>query len=129
MDEIIGDELFFGMSETVVNDGHWLGDTQYSKFANLIDYSKFSNRRTAYIFDNVPIDASDAIYMRNIMWSAKVENYSREVTMALDVVSEIGSLYYPVIFVGLALSWVFINPFRDLDLAVSFSELKGDICM
>ena len=49
--------------------------------------------------------------------------------MALDVISEIGSLYYPVLFVGLVISFIFIDPFRDLDLANSFSELKGDICL
>ena len=77
LEEIVGDELFFGMSETVVNDDHWLGATQTEEFANLIDYAKFSNRRNAYNFENVPIDASDAIFMRNIMWSAKVDLYSR----------------------------------------------------
>ena len=129
LEEVIGDELFFGMSETDVNDDHWLENTQTGEFANLIDYAKFSNRRNAYIFDNVPIDASDAIYMRNIMWSAKVQIYSREVTMALDVISEIGSLYYPVFFVGLVISFVFIDPLRRLDLAKAFSQLKGDICL
>ena len=57
VDEVVGDELFFGMSETVVNDDHWFGSTQTEEFANLIDYAKFSNRRNAYNFENVPIDA------------------------------------------------------------------------
>ena len=46
------------------------------------------------------------------MLSARVQSYSREVTMALDVISEIGSLYYPVLFVGLVISFLFIDPFR-----------------
>ena len=28
LEEVIGDELFFGMSETDVNDDHWLENTQ-----------------------------------------------------------------------------------------------------
>jgi hypothetical protein len=127
VNEVIGDELFFGASEMIVKDDHWVGATKTQEFANLIEYAKFSNRRTAYIYDNVPIDASDAIYIRNIMWSAQVQDYSREVTMALDVISEIGSLYYPLLFVGLLFSFLFIDPFRNLDQAKSFSELKEDI--
>ena len=95
---------------------------------NIVENVSFRNNRDAYNYENVEIDKNDAIFIRNLMWTNKGHVYTRTVTAAIDEISAIGGLYYPLLFLGFALSFIFVDPFRKLDLSIAFSKLKNHIC-
>jgi hypothetical protein len=126
-DEIMGDELWFGLSSIYINDDNIFSKMRETEVVNLISKVKFNQRRDAYNYDNTAIDKDDVIFIRNLMATNEGKIYSRVVTPIIDEIAGVGGLYYPVLFLGIGLSILFTEPLRKLDLALAFSKIKRNI--
>ena len=75
----------------------------------------------------MPIGGEDVIYVRNLMTTNEAKKFTREVVSYLDEVSNVGGLSDPILLVGFFFSFLFVDPFRRLDLSLQFSRLKAGI--
>ena len=75
----------------------------------------------------MPIGGEDVIYVRNLMTTNEAKKFTREVVSYLDEVSNVGGLSDPILLVGFIFSFLFVDPFRRLDLSLQFSRLKAGI--
>ena len=88
----------------------------------------FTNRRNAYNFEYTEITEDDVIFIRNLMTTNEGSYYQRVVTPLVDEISAVGGLFYPLLTIGFVASFIVVDPFRKLELAIAFSELKKNIC-
>ena len=72
--------------------------------------------------------ADELIYMRSLMISAMGGKHERQVVQMADEIGMFGGLLEIAIFFGTFVYSATYGPFRDLDLAISFSQLKNQIC-
>ena len=106
-----------------------LSNNRGNEYINVVEKLDFTQNRFAYNFEHTNIDPSDVIFLRNFMVSNKSHRYSRVVTSFIDEVSAVGGLFYPVLSIGIAMSFIFVDPFRKMDLALAYNELKNSICV
>jgi hypothetical protein len=126
--EIMGDELWFGLNTVEINDKNIFADYRKGEFVNMIHEVDFTNRRNAYNFEYTEITGDDVIFIRNLMTTNEGSFYQRVVTPLVDEISAVGGLFYPLLTIGFVASFIVVDPFRKLDLAIAFSELKKNIC-
>ena len=127
-DEIMGDELWFGLSTVEINDNNLFAEYRSGDFVNMVHEVDFTNSRYAYNYDETEIIAEDVIFIRNLMTTNEGHFYSRLVTPFVDEISAVGGLFYPLLFIGFILSFLIVDPFRSLNMAIAFSKVKKNIC-
>ena len=127
--EVMGDEFFFGLNSVEIDDNHLVSNNRANEFVNVVEKLDFTQNRFAYNFEHTTIDPAEVIFLRNFMLSNKSHRYSRVVTSFIDEVSAVGGLFYPVLSIGIVMSIIFVDPFRKMDLALAFNELKNSICV
>ena len=127
-DEIMGDELWFGLSTVEINDNNLFPEHRHCDFVNMVHEVDFTNSRYAYNYDDTEIIAEDVIFIRNLMTTNEGHFYSRLVTPFVDEISAVGGLFYPLLFIGFILSFLIVDPFRSLNMAIAFSKVKKNIC-
>ena len=124
----MGEELWFGLGQVEINDSHFFNEKRKGEYVNVIDKKHFTNRRDAYDFSEVEIKNDDVIFIRNMMWTNEGQQSTRIKTHFIDEISAVGGLYYPFLGMGIVLSFLFVDPFRLIDLSIAFSKLKNNIC-
>ena len=123
----MGDEFWFSINQVTIDDNSWVNARRSGTFVNCAGQVKFTNGRYAYNYDNVAISGDDVIYVRNLMTTNEAKSFTREVVSYIDEVSNVGGLSDPFLMVGFLISFIFVDPFRKLDLSLQFSRLKSKI--
>ena len=123
----MGDELWFSVNKISIDDSNFINSKRTGEYVNCAGKVKFTNGRFAYNYDNVPIGGEDVIFVRNLMTTNEAKKFTREVVSYLDEISNVGGLSDPILLVGFFLSFLFVDPFRKLDLSLQFSRLKSSI--
>ena len=60
--------------------------------------------------------------------SPESEIHERKRVKLLTAVADLGGLYALLMAIFATFYWVFVEPYRDLHLAVSFNKMKNQIC-
>ena len=63
------------------------------------------------------------------MFSNEGEIHQRIRTKLITSVADLGGLYALLMAIFAAVYWLFVEPYRDLHLAVSFNKMKNQICL
>ena len=84
--------------------------------------------REAYNWTESGLDETDVIYMRYLMMTKEGSVSTRNAAPVATEAAEIGGFYYAVLAMGYFLCYIFIQPFRDLTLAIAFSRMKSQVC-
>lgn len=74
------------------------------------------------------VDMDEIILIRHLVISKEGFAYKREARSVTYELATLGGLIKIANYVGLAFYLVFVAPFRELDLAISFSRMKSQIC-
>lgn len=89
----------------------------------------FEAKRDIYDFSNTEsLVVEEVIQMKYLMMSNEGGLSTREVTQIIDELEGIGGLMELAVGLGFLLFFLIVRPFTDLNLAVSFSALKTQIC-
>lgn len=94
---------------------------------NLLSSRTGDDQQTFYTLP--PEDADrHMIFLKLLMISNEGEIHTRQSTSLIIELTRIGGMLKIVTAAGGLLYWWFVEPFRDLDLSISFNRLKNKIC-
>ena len=111
----------------IIDDSLFFSNPREKVFANLIDqiylFIKYDSFR-----DENPLKYEKLIYVNMFSLSNEVEIHERVRTKFVTAIADLGGLYAVVMAIFASIYWLFVEPFRNLHLAVSFNRMKNQIC-
>lgn len=126
------DELYFGLNKMTISDSHIVPTEREGEFVNIVKTRKskqeLSSLRELKLDQVVEdLEVEEVLHILHLVKSNEGMSYQRTCTQIIDEIGNIGGLLEIALTVGLLIFLIFVEPFRSLDLALSFSALKTKI--
>ena len=121
------EEINYGLNKLKITDSNVIDNARDTSFVNIVGTRTGTDSRSLYLIQG---DDSDRhlIYVKFLMVSNEGHIYSRKVTSLLLELCRIGGMLKIMTAFGGFAFWWFVQPYRDLDLSISFNHLKNKIC-
>lgn len=126
-DFLMFEELNYSLSKLKITDSNFIDNARSNSFLNIVSTRKGTDSRSFYKLDAENADRH-LIYAKFLMVSHEGQIHSRKVTSILLELCRIGGMLKIMTSAGAFLFYWFVQPFRELDLAVSYNKLKSQIC-
>ena len=127
--------IFFNKNKLTMDDQWLYPNVRETEFGNFINYRKMFIKYSAFDFmpDDEPQfvwkkDFKRTIFDQQITISNEYETHERMRVKFIASISDLGGLYALLVAIFAVIYWIFAEPFRDLHLALSYNQMKNQIC-